>query len=69
MAVEPLDTPDPRDDWAIELSFSGTELALLRTALRLLESTLGREEADELAEVRALLAKLPPVPEGEERNI
>jgi hypothetical protein len=34
------------------------ELALLRAALRMLRATLGREEADELAEVQALLRKL-----------
>ncbi len=37
------------------------ELDLVRTALRLLESTLGREEADELEAVQALLHRLPPV--------
>ncbi|OGN82773.1 MAG: hypothetical protein A2X23_09265 [Chloroflexi bacterium GWC2_73_18] len=65
MVVEPLDSPDPRDDWSIELRLSGVEVALIRTALKLLESTLGREEADELAEVKALLGELPPVPEGD----
>lgn len=65
MVVEPLDSPDPRDDWSIELRLSGVEVALIRTALKLLESTLGREEAAELAEVKALLATLPPVPEGD----
>jgi hypothetical protein len=41
---------------SIELTPEEVELVL--TALRLLESTLGREEADELAEVEALLVKL-----------
>lgn len=40
------------------LELSTAELDLIRTALRLLESTLSREEADELDEVQALLARL-----------
>ena len=40
-----------------------TELALVRTALEMLEDTLGHEEADELAEVQALLRRLPQAPE------
>ena len=44
----------------IELSWA--ELALLRTALEMLEDTLGREEAEELAEVQALLRRLPDAP-------
>ena len=57
-------TPEPAPDrggaqptTVIELT--PNELALVRTALGLLRSTLGREEADELAEVQALLARLP----------
>jgi hypothetical protein len=42
----------------ITLELSPTELQLARTALRLLFSSLGREEADELEEVRALLEKI-----------
>jgi hypothetical protein len=34
------------------------ELLLVRAALRLLRATLGRDEAEELEEVKALLAKL-----------
>jgi hypothetical protein len=37
---------------------SDPELELLRTALRLLISTLGREEADELRAAQVLLARL-----------
>jgi hypothetical protein len=37
---------------------SAEELALLRSAVRYLESTLGREEASELGEVQALAGKL-----------
>jgi hypothetical protein len=40
------------------LDLTPNELLLVRTALGLLRSTLGREEADELAEVQALLARL-----------
>jgi len=39
-----------------------SELALLRTALEMLEDTLGHEEADELGEVQALLRRLPEAP-------
>jgi hypothetical protein len=44
---------------AIQLDLAPDELELVRTALRLLLSTLSREEADEMDEVRALLARLP----------
>ncbi|HET7026909.1 MAG TPA: hypothetical protein VFI28_04390 [Candidatus Limnocylindrales bacterium] len=40
------------------LELSPDELELVRTALRLLESTLGREEADELEDVQALIRRL-----------
>jgi hypothetical protein len=40
------------------LRLTPDEAALLRTALRMLIATLGRDEAEELAEVQALLAKL-----------
>jgi hypothetical protein len=42
----------------ISLELTPQERELLVTALRLLRATLGREEADELAEVQTLLAKL-----------
>jgi len=41
------------------LDLTPSETQLLRTALKLLESTLGHDEAEELDEVQALLAKLP----------
>jgi hypothetical protein len=47
------DAPD-----TIRLDLTPDELQLLRTALEILEDTLGREEADELEEVQALLARL-----------
>jgi hypothetical protein len=43
------------------LALSAGEVELLRAALKLLIATLGREEADELAEAQALLARLPSV--------
>jgi hypothetical protein len=46
------------------LELTGSELRLLRTALEMLEDTLGREEAEELAEVQALLQRLPTAPEA-----
>lgn len=41
------------------LELTANELRLVRTALEMLEDTLGHEEADELEEVQALLARLP----------
>lgn len=46
------------NDAAMSIDLSADELELVRTALRLLLSTLGHEEADELEEVRALLGRL-----------
>jgi hypothetical protein len=43
---------------ATTLEFTRGELELVRAALRLLLSTLGREEADELADVQAILARV-----------
>jgi hypothetical protein len=40
------------------VEFGPDELELVRTALRLLLSTLGKEEADEIREVEALLARM-----------
>ena len=44
------------------IELSPSELALVRTALEMLEDTLGHEEAEELAEVQALLKRLPVTP-------
>ena len=46
------------DDGTVRLDLSASEFDLVKEALRLLLSTLGREEAEELEEVRALLARL-----------
>jgi hypothetical protein len=43
----------------VRFDLTPSELTLVRTALEMLEDTLGREEADELEEVSALLARLP----------
>ena len=43
----------------IRIELTASELGLLRTALEILEDTLGHDEADELAEVQALLLRLP----------
>jgi Arc/MetJ-type ribon-helix-helix transcriptional regulator len=40
-----------------------SEVELVRTALRLLRNTLGRDEADELVEVMALLERFEPGPD------
>jgi hypothetical protein len=42
----------------VDLSFTADELLLVRTALRLLLSTLGREEADEMRQVQAILDRI-----------
>lgn len=59
---QPADSDLPPVSYPV--AFSASDVALLRTALRLLLSTLGREEADELEEVQALLARLPEEPTG-----
>ena len=46
------------DDTNVTLEMTASELELVRTALRLLLSTLGREEAEELEAVQALLSKI-----------
>lgn len=51
-----MDTPS--EERSISLELTPDEADLVRTALGLLESTLGREEADELRAVQALLARL-----------
>jgi hypothetical protein len=56
----PTDSHLAGESYPVELRPS--EVALLRTALRLLLSTLGREEADEMVEVKELLARLPDEP-------
>ena len=40
------------------LRLSPEEVDLVKAALQMLRATLGREEADELAEVQALLGRL-----------
>jgi hypothetical protein len=42
----------------VTLELNPDEVQVVRTALQLLRSTLGRQEADELDEVRALLTRL-----------
>jgi hypothetical protein len=53
--------PEADDTAAIELHLTVDDVALLRTGLEMLEDTFGHEEADELEEVQALLARLPAV--------
>jgi hypothetical protein len=52
------ETEDPAATRSLELTLD--ELELVRAALRLLLSTLGRDEAEELEEVRSILLRLPP---------
>jgi len=42
----------------VQLLLTTDDLQLVRTALRLLLSTLGREEADELRQVQAILEQV-----------
>jgi hypothetical protein len=51
----------------IDLRLDVNELALLRTGLQILEDTFGHEEAEELEEVQALLARLDELeaPQGD----
>jgi hypothetical protein len=58
MAAESASTPASAGGDRATVELDASERELVVTALRLLESTLGREEADELAEVQALLARL-----------
>jgi hypothetical protein len=50
------------------IELSRDELRLLGTAVTLLVNTLGREEADELEEAKALLAKLERTTSGAPRD-
>jgi hypothetical protein len=52
------------DDAAVRLELTSSELDLVKTALRLLLSTLGHEEAEELEEVRALILRVDAAPAG-----
>ncbi|HEV8699170.1 MAG TPA: hypothetical protein VGQ89_15860 [Candidatus Limnocylindrales bacterium] len=59
----PSETESAAITYSVELQ--PAEVALLRTSLRLLLATLGREEADEVKDVKALLAHLPDVGSGD----
>ncbi len=50
------------DETTVSLDLNRNEFELVKEALRLLLSTLGREEAEELEEVRALLGRLVSQP-------
>jgi hypothetical protein len=54
-----MDPSDNQTDVSYSLTLTPSEIGLIRTALELLEDTLGREEADELGEVQDLLRRLP----------
>lgn len=45
----------------LTVALTAEEIDLLRTALRLLRMTLGRDEADELDDIRQLLDRLETV--------
>jgi hypothetical protein len=53
----------PAADEALAVLLTVKEITLLRTGLEMLQDTFGHEEAEELEEVQALLAKLPSVGE------
>ncbi len=52
--------PQTRAASMADVRLTADEIDLVCTALRLLLSMLGRDEADELAQVKALLHKLEP---------
>lgn len=54
-----MDRPEGETDVSYSLTLTAPEIDLIRTALEMLEDTLGREEADELGEVQGLLRRLP----------
>ena len=54
-----MDRPDDQTDVSHPLTLTASEIDLIRTALQMLEDTLGREEAEELGEVQVLLRRLP----------
>jgi hypothetical protein len=54
--MEPLES---QTDVSYSVTLTASEIDLIRTALEMLEDTLGREEADELGEVQGLLRRLP----------
>ncbi len=58
MAAESAPTSASAGGDRVSVELSASELQLVLTALRLLVSMLGREEADELAAVQAILARL-----------
>ena len=55
---------EPATTVETELRLSAAEVELLRAALRLLRSILGRDEAEELEAVQALLRRLEAVTAG-----
>ena len=54
-----MDRSDSQTEVSYSLTLTPPEIDLIRTALEMLEDTLGREEADELGEVQGLLRRLP----------
>jgi len=54
-----MDRSEGQTDVSYAVTLTPSEIELIRTALEILEDTLGREEADELVEVQALLRRLP----------
>lgn len=54
-----MDRPINQTDVSYSVTLTASELDVIRTALEMLEDTLGRDEADELDEVQSLLRRLP----------
>ena len=54
-----MDASEGQADLSYTVSLTPSEIDLIRTALRMLEDTLGHEEAEELEEVQAILRRLP----------
>jgi hypothetical protein len=56
-----MDPVESQTEVRYPVTLTASEVELIRTALQMLVDTLGHEEADELAETQAVLARLPHV--------
>ena len=56
-----MDPAESQTDVRYPVTLTASEVELIRTALQMLVDTLGHDEAEELAEAQAVLARLPHV--------
>jgi hypothetical protein len=64
MTTEPPDDEAAQEAPKVRLDLTPDELEYVRSALMLLQSTLGHEEADELREVMELIRKIESAQRG-----